>query len=90
MKKKVNKKKNRITFLGGSLIFFLFALLLDLGASLWIKNEQVSITMKIQETEQLIAEVKKENGILENDIASLKAPERIYEIASAAGMTKPH
>ena len=35
-----------------------------------------------------IASIKKDNQLLENDITALKAPDRIYEIASAAGLTR--
>ena len=89
-KKKNNKKKFkfRITMLGFSVIFFILALFAEVASSLWVNNKQIELTMEIQNMQAEIASIKKDNQLLENDITALKAPDRIYEIASAAGLTR--
>ena len=88
--KRKKKKLRKINMLGISTLFFLFSILAKIACSLYINNKTITLSMHIQEMKEEIAVLKAENMQLDNDISYLKSPDRVFEIASSAGMTRPH
>lgn len=84
---KRKKKKYKVTLLGWSLFFFFISVILWLWSSLYINQRNNALTMKIQKLQGEIAVLRTENSTLNGQIEGLKSPERVYQIATASGMT---
>lgn len=92
MKKTVNRKINKDLkakkFFNRSLGLLIVALTLSIFSSLFIKNINNSLTMQIEDIKKETESLKTQNDQLSIEISNLASKDRVYEIATAAGLSQ--
>ena len=84
---KIYKKKRKTNkFNQGATIFFSFAVVVYLGVSLFVCTANTNLTMEIQNITNRISELKLENEKMSISISSLENKDRVYTMASDAGL----
>ena len=84
---KIYKKKRKTNkFNQGATIFFSFAVVVYLGVSLFVGTANTNLNMKIQNITNRISELKLENEKMSISISSLENKDRVYTMASDAGL----
>ncbi len=84
---KIYKKKRKTNKLNKfAVMFFSVAVILYLGVSLFVGTINTNLTMEIQNTTSRISELKAENEKINISISSLENKERVYTMASDAGL----
>lgn len=84
---KIYKKKRKTNkFNQGATIFFSFAVVVYLGVSLFVGTANTNLTMEIQNISNRINELKLENEKMSISISSLENKDRVYTMASDAGL----
>ena len=87
-RKKVQKRKRRLTMFGFALTLLVVSLMASIVSGLFLRNYNNSLVMKIEDTKRETALLNEENEQLSIDIQTLSSKDRVYEIASAAGLEK--
>ena len=87
MKKSVRKKK-RIVIKNFAIVLFGFSVCLQIASSLFIRNINNSLTMKIEDCNSEASALKTTNEQLSIEIQGLVSKDRVYEIATAAGLSQ--
>ena len=87
-RKKVQKRKRRLTMFGFALTLLVVSLMASIVSGLFLRNYNNSLVMKIEYTKRETALLNEENEQLSIDIQTLSSKDRVYEIASAAGLEK--
>ena len=87
-RRKLKKKRKVDRLFRRALTLFIFAIVLTIGSRLFIRQENIALTIQIQSTQREISLIEEENKQLEMDIQTLSSKERIYEIAKANGLEK--
>lgn len=83
---KIRKKRRRLSLFGFAFVFFTFAVFAWILSSLFINTQNTSLTIKIQNMNEEIASIKKENKTLNIEIQSLENKDRIYTIAQSSNL----
>ncbi len=84
---KIYKKKRKTNKLNQfAVMIFSFAMILYLGVSLFVGTLNTNLTMEIQNTTNKISELKAENEKINISISSLENKDRVYTMASSAGL----
>lgn len=78
------RKTNR--FNQFAVIFFSIALIAQVGVSLFIGTYNTNLTMEIQNMSNEISTLKEENEKITIQISSLENKDRVYEVATTAGL----
>lgn len=84
---KIYKKKRKTNrFNRFATLFFSFAVVAYLGVSLFVGTLNTNLTMEIQNITNRISELKLENEKMNISISSLENKDRVYTMASDAGL----
>lgn len=86
MAKLVRRKRRKLRLQGFAIVFFSFALVAWLGATLFTNTINASLSVKIQKMNDELAELNSANQTLNYEIQSLENKDRIYEVAQSASM----
>ena len=71
---------------GFAFIFFMFSLVALVLSSLFIRTQNTSLTIKIQQMNEEIATIQNENNSLNIEIQTLGNKERVFEVAKASNL----
>ena len=88
MAKIVRKKRRRLKIEGLATLVFVFAIFASLVSSLFIRSINNSLTMKIEDMNKETAALKLENDKINLEIQNLISKDRVYDIATEAGLTQ--
>ncbi len=84
---KIRRRKRKTNKLGRLAVFlFSLALISLLGTSLFVGTYNTNLTMEIQNMTSQIASLKAENEKINIEISSLENKDRVYALASDAGL----
>jgi len=86
MAKVVKRKRRKLRFRGFAVLFFSFALISWLAATLFTNTINASLTMKIQSMNEQLESLSSENQTLNFEIQTLENKDRVYEVAQATNM----
>lgn len=84
---KIIKKKKRLRIDRLAVVVFIFACLLSLSSSLFLRSYNNSLSMKVQQVEVQIAALEVENEALEVAIQTLITKDRVIQVAEDNGLT---
>ncbi len=87
-RKKVQKRKRRLTLFGFALTLLTLSIMASIASGLFIRNYNNSLVMQIEDTKRESDILREENEQLSIDIQTLSSKDRVYAIASAAGLEK--
>lgn len=85
---KYKKKVRRATAYTISRFVFFLLLFVCLAAKLFINTRNTNLTIKIQEANTELMNIKNENASINIEIQSLENKDRVYVIAQAADMNQ--
>lgn len=87
---KIIKKRRikRMKIEGFAVIIFVIALSAYLFTSLFVRTINNSLVMKIEDINRETSELKMENDKLNLEIQNLISKDRVYDIATAAGLSQ--
>ncbi len=84
---KIRRKKRKTNKLEKfAVLFFTVAIVLATATSLFVGTYNTNLTMEIQNMNNQIASLKSDNEKITIEISSLENKERIYTVASDAGL----
>lgn len=81
---KIRKKK--VSKVGKALLFFVLTFCMYISTSLFMKSDNIAMTMDIQDMQNQIEQIKTENQQLTIEIQTLQNKERVYTIAENSGL----
>ncbi|MDO4500654.1 MAG: hypothetical protein Q4B60_05195 [Erysipelotrichaceae bacterium] len=84
--RKIRRRKLRLNAF--AFLFFSLSLLSLLACSLFVGTMNTSLTMKIQNMNNEISQLKAENAKLSIEICGLENKDRVYVIAQDAGLNQ--
>lgn len=86
--RKPAKRRGHIDFYHLSILIFFFSAAIYLGASLFLRTYNNSLTANIQQTEKEISLLEMQNESINLEIARLASMDRVDEIASSNGLSR--
>lgn len=87
MVKKIKVRKRRIKLEALAILVFLFAAILSVANSLFIKTLSFKYSIAIQEKEAKIAQIRSDNDLIRIEIQGLVNKDRVFEVAEANGLS---
>jgi len=82
----VKRKKRRLNWFINSFIFMMFSIMLTIGSSIFVKNNNSNYTVQIQKVKAKIEVAQAENNSLQTQVRTLSNDTRVYSIATDAGL----
>ena len=82
------KKRRRLNLLGIGTVLFTLAVLSWLATSLFVNTMNTALTMKIQQLNTELAQLKNENQTINIEIQNLENKDRVYALAQSANMER--